>query len=65
MGARGDAAEDVWPPGGGPYLAPLRQGPPHVGEPGEEGVHLGGQLTPGRRGVGFGGGGSLSHTQPH
>ena len=54
--ARGDAAEDVWRLGGDLDLPWLRQGgPPHVGGLGEEGVHLGGHLPPGPRGVGVGG----------
>ena len=58
VGAGVDAAEDVWPPGCGPDLPRLRQGgPPDVGEPGEEGVHPGGHLPLGRRGLGVGGGG--------
>ena len=58
MRAGGDAAEDAWPLGGGPHLSRLQQGgPADVGEPGEEGVHLGGHLLPGCRGVRVGGGG--------
>ena len=66
-----DAAEDVWPPGCGPDLPRLRQGGPlDVGDPGEEGVHLGGHVQPACQGLGVGGGGgwragSLSHTRPH
>ena len=61
VGAGGDTAGDVWPPGGGPDLPRLRQdGPLDVCEPGQEGVHLGGHLPPSRRGDGVGGGGGLA-----
>ena len=66
-----DKAEDVRALGRGPNLPRLRQGgPPGVGDPGGEGLHLGGHLQLACQGIGVGGGGggwrtgSLFHTRP-